>query len=127
LQVQANAQRVVEWIATLAPSDWQRIALRDSTQGRLEVEVVHRRVWLWNGKEKQAPHWHPIVRWEIASPQTLKYTLSNAEADLPTHRLAQMQAQWFWVERAFQEAKGPRATVVWPIIKCVNGALGTTT
>jgi len=105
LQAQTNAQRVDEWAATLAPSDWQRIALRDSTQGRLEVEVVHRRVWLWDGEEKQAHHWHLIVRREIDSPQTLKYTLSNAEAELPTHRLAQMQAQRFWVERAFQEAK----------------------
>jgi len=66
---------------------------------------VHRRVWLWDGEEKQAHHWHLIVRREIDSPQTLKYTLSNAEAELPTHRLAQMQAQRFWVERAFQEAK----------------------
>jgi len=71
----------------------------------LQVEVVHRRVWLWDGKEKQARHWHLVVRREIDSPQTLKYTLSNADADLTTHRLAQMQAQRFWVERAVQEAK----------------------
>ena len=105
LQARTNAQRVDEWIDTLAPSDWQRVMLRHSTQGRLEVEVVHRRVWLWDGKEKQARHWHLIVRREINSPQTLKYTLSNAHAHLPTRRLAQMQAQRFWVERAFQEAK----------------------
>jgi len=105
LQAQTPAQRVDEWIETLAPSDWQRVALRDSTEGRLEVEVVHRRVWLWDGKEKAARHWHLIVRREIGSPLTLKYTLSNAKAQLPTHRLAQMQAQRFWVERAFQEAK----------------------
>ena len=105
LQAQTNAQRVDEWIETLEPSDWQRVRLRDSTQGRLQVEVVHRRVWLWDGKEKQARHWHLIVRREIDSPQARKFTLSNADADLPTHRLAQMQAQRFWVERAFQEAK----------------------
>jgi len=105
LQAQTSPLRVDEWIATLGPEQWRRVALRDSTQGRLEVDVIHRRVWLWDGKEKQARHWHLIVRREIGSPQTLKYTLSNAEADLPTHRLAQMQAQRFWVERAFQEAK----------------------
>jgi len=105
LQAQSSAQRVDEWIQRLAPSDWQRAVLRESTQGRLEVEVVYRRVWLWDGKEKQAHHWHLIVRREIDSPQTLKFTLSNAQADLSTHRLAQMQAQRFWVERAFQEAK----------------------
>lgn len=100
LQAQTRPQRVDEWVVTVAPSQWKRVALRDSTEGRVEVEVVHRRVWLWDGMEKQARHWHLIV-----SPQTLKYTLSNADAELPTHRLAQMQAQRFWVERAFQEAK----------------------
>ena len=45
------------------------------------------------------------MRRELDSPQTLKYTLSNADADTPVHRLARMQAQRFWVERAFQEAK----------------------
>ena len=105
LQAQTSPHRADEWVDTLAPSDWQRVVLRDSTEGRLEVEVVHRRVWLWDGKEKQARHWHLIVRREIGSPQTLKYTLSNADPELPTHRLAQMQAQRFWVERTFQEAK----------------------
>jgi len=105
LQARTSPQRVDEWVATVAPSDWQRLALRDSTAGRLEVEVLHRRVWLWDGREKQARHWHLIVRREISSPQTLKYTLSNADDELTTPRLAQMQAQRFWVERAFQEAK----------------------
>jgi SRSO17 transposase len=105
LQAQTEAQRVDEWVAARAPSDWKPVELRDSTEGRLKVEVVHRRVWLWDGKEQQPRHWHLIVRREIDSPQTLKYTLCNAEAALSTHRLAQMQAQRFWVERAFQEAK----------------------
>lgn len=105
LQAQTSAQRVDEWVAGLAPSAWQRVVLRESTEGRLEVEVAHQRVWLWDGKEKQARCWHLIVRRELGSPETLKYTLSNASEDLPIDRLAQMQAQRFWVERAFQEAK----------------------
>jgi SRSO17 transposase len=105
LQAATEALRVDQWVADLPAEAWQRLALRDSTQGRLEVEVVHRRVWLWDGEEHQARHWHLIVRRELGSPQTLKYTLSNADADTPVHRLARMQAQRFWVERAFQEAK----------------------
>jgi hypothetical protein len=34
-----------------------------------------------------------VVRREIGSPETIKYTLSNAAADIPPERLAQMQAQ----------------------------------
>jgi hypothetical protein len=69
------------------------------------VDVLHRRVWLWDGHEAQARHWHLVVRREVGSPETIKYTLSNAAADTPPHRLAQMQAQRFWIERTFQEAK----------------------
>ena len=46
-----------------------------------------------------------IVRRELDSPDTIHYTLSNAPAETPTHRLAQMQAQRFWIERALQDAK----------------------
>ena len=35
-----------------------------------------------------------------------QYTLSNAAVDTPVLRLAQMQGQRYWVERAFEDAKG---------------------
>ena len=38
--------------------------------------------------------------------KTIKYSLSNAPADTPLLRLAQMQGQRYWVERAFEDAKG---------------------
>ena len=47
-----------------------------------------------------------IVRREVGSPNTIKYTLSNAPADTPLLRLAQMQGQRYWVERTFEDAKG---------------------
>ena len=81
------------------------MVVHDSTQGRLEVEVLHRRVWLWDGREAKAHHWHLIGRREAGSAPLLKYTLSNAAADTPVPALARMQAQRFWIERAFQEAK----------------------
>ena len=105
LRAHSPAERVDRWAAAQPPEAWQRVVLRESTAGRLEVEVLHRRVWLWDGHEAQARHWHLLVRREVGSPETIKYTLSNAAADTPPHRLAQMQAQRFWIERAFQEAK----------------------
>ena len=50
--------------------------------------------------------WHLIVRREVKSEKTIKYTLSNAPADTPILRLGQMQGQRYWVERAFEDAKG---------------------
>ena len=42
----------------------------------------------------------------MGSVKTIKYSLSNAPADTPRLQLAQMQGQRYWVERAFEDAKG---------------------
>jgi hypothetical protein len=80
--------------------------LRDSTRGQLRVDTAHRRIWVWDGQEAAARCWHLIVRREVGSPKTIKYTLSNAPADTSVLRLAQMQGQRYWVERTFEDAKG---------------------
>ena len=105
LKAQTKAIRVDKWAKEQQEGDWQRIVLRDTTKGKLIVEVLHQRVWLWDGKEEKAQHWHLVVRREIASPEKLKYSLSNANEDIATKRLAYMQAQRYWVERSFQNGK----------------------
>jgi hypothetical protein len=84
--------------------DWTRCVLRDCTRGQLQVDIAHRRVW--DGEEARARCWHLIVRREVKSVKTIKYSLSNAPADTPLLRLAQMQGDRYWVERAFEDAKG---------------------
>jgi len=105
LQAQSACSRVDQCVSEQPEAEWQRITLRDSSQGKLRVEILHRRVWLWDAKEAQAHQWHLLVRREIDSPQTLKYTLSNAPAEISAQRLAQMQAQRFWIERSLQDGK----------------------
>ena len=90
----------------IPPQDWTRCTLRDSTRGELRVDIATRRVWVWDGKEPQARCWHLIVRREVRSVKTIKYSVSNAPAHTPTLRLGQMQGQRYWVERAFEDAKG---------------------
>lgn len=104
-KAQTPGVRVEPWVAEQPPQAWSQVTLRDSTKGALSVEILHRRIWVWDGREAQAHHWHLIVRRELHSPETIKYTLSNADEHIPPHRLARMQAQRFWVERAFQDAK----------------------
>ena len=104
-QAQTTCSRVDQWLSEQQETDWQRMTLRDSSKGKLRVEIMHRRVWLWDGKEAQAHQWHLLVRREIDSPETIKYTLSNAQAETTAHRLAQMQAQRFWIERSLQDGK----------------------
>lgn len=49
--------------------------------------------------------WHLIARGEVNSPATLKYSVSNAPAQTSAANLTKMQAQCFWIEPAFQDAK----------------------
>jgi SRSO17 transposase len=90
----------------LRPDDWTRCELRDSTRGKLRVDIATRRVWLWDGDEETPRCWHLIVRREVCSVKTIKYSLSNAPAETPLLQLAQMQGQRYWVERTFEDSKG---------------------
>jgi hypothetical protein len=81
------------------------VTLRESTKGELQVDVRHRRVWLWDGEESDAHCWHLIVRREVNARDEIKYSLSNAPAATSLSRLAQMQGQRYWVERTFQDGK----------------------
>jgi SRSO17 transposase len=101
----AKAIEVRKWVKRQVESDWRQKTLRGTTQGKLIVEVLHRKVWLWDKHSPTANCWHLIVRREVNSPGTLKYSLSNAPAQTSATKLTKMQAQRFWIERAFQDAK----------------------
>jgi SRSO17 transposase len=104
-KAQTQSVRVDDWKKAQPEEAWQRYKLRDSTKGELVVEILHQRVWLWDKNGPNAHHWHLIVRRELNSPETCKYTLSNAPAETSTQQLAQMQGQRFWIERAFEDGK----------------------
>ena len=72
----------------------------------LQVDLARRRVWVWDGEESAARCWHLVVRREVGSPKTIKYSLCNAPAETPLLQLGQMQSQRYWVERTFEDAKG---------------------
>ena len=105
LVAQSEKIRVDAWAKAQPASAWKQLTLRGSTKGELRVEALHRRVWLWDGKEPQARHWHLVVRREVKVHDEIKYSLSNAPARTPSQRLVQMQGQRYWVERSFQDGK----------------------
>lgn len=105
LETNVPSIRVDRWKEEQPDEAWKPVKVRDSTRGELDVEVLHREVWLWDGKETEAHCWHLIVRREVNAHQEVKYTISNAAAETPVERLAEMQAQRYWVERAFQDGK----------------------
>jgi SRSO17 transposase len=105
LVTQSERMRVDEWASAQPESAWTAITLRDGAKGKLQVEALHQRVWLWDGKEAQGHHWTLIVRREVKRHDEIKYSLSNAPRHTGLQRLAQMQGQRYWIERSFQDGK----------------------
>lgn len=103
---QVEPERVDAWAAQQPLSAWKSTWIRHTTKGELHLEVLHREVWLWDGKEATARYWRVIATRVPGEPETLKFSLSNAALEIPASRLAQIQRQRYWIERAFQEAKG---------------------
>lgn len=105
LATQCDPIRVDKLTSGQPESEWQRTTVRETTRGQLNVDILHMRVWLWDGEEAEAHGWHLIVRREIAAREEIKYTLSNAPEETSTERLAFMQGQRYWVERSIQDGK----------------------
>lgn len=97
--------RVDKWVARQPKTAWQRLTIRDATKGKLQADFLFRRVWIWNKAEAKARCWHLVVRREEGAEETIKYSLSNAPEVITKRRLAFMQGQRFFVERALQDAK----------------------
>jgi len=96
---------VEQWAASQPDDAWQRISTRDSTKGRVVVNILTQRVWVWLDQKQSVRQWHLVVRRETDSQKTIKYSFSNAPAETTPERLAYMQGQRFFVERSFQDAK----------------------
>lgn len=80
----------------------REITVRATAKGPLRVRVWAARVWQHDGQCSRE-RWL-VVREEADGSR--KYSLGNPPADTSWERLAFMQAQRFWIERSFQDAKG---------------------
>jgi hypothetical protein len=105
-----KAIEVRQWLKEQPASAWCQKTLRNTTKGELIVEVLHRRIWLWDKQSPTAHCWHLIVRREVNSPGTVKYNLSNAPAQTSAAKLTKMLT----LER----------TKSWMSISCNNSELG---
>jgi SRSO17 transposase len=99
----AKAVSVKTLTAQFFTAEAREVAIRDATKGPLRGKLWVRAVWAWDGKSSTARPRLLIVRQDADG--TFKYSMSNAPADTPWERLAYMQAQRFWIERCFQDAK----------------------
>ncbi|MES2704965.1 MAG: IS701 family transposase [Verrucomicrobiota bacterium] len=99
----AGKHQVSQLTAAHFDRENRRLTMRETTQGPLQARLWVREVWLWAQGAPRARRRLLIVRREADG--THKYSLSNAPADTSWERLGRMQAQRFWIEQAFKEAK----------------------
>jgi SRSO17 transposase len=96
-----------QWAASRHKSMWKTISTRRGTKGKVTYRYLFGQVWVWNGVDDTRRLWHIVVRKNLKGDmETCKYSLSNAAPNTTQERLAFMQGQRYWVERAFQDAKG---------------------
>lgn len=99
----AKAEQVGTFTARYFSTEARKVTIRDATKGPLRAQVWVRPVWVWDGASPAARARLLVVRQEADG--TFRYSLSNAAAETAWERLAYMQAQRFWIERCFQDAK----------------------
>ena len=89
---------------SISSKAWRNYTLRDTTRGAIKVTACSRRVWLWDGRTKNAREWTAVCVKFAATGET-KWFVSNAPASTSLHVLLQRHSDRYWVERTFQDAK----------------------
>ena len=82
------------------------LKLRDTTRGALKVRALRIPVYVWDGVSSQAHRFFLLATRPAGSKDETKISLSNAPETIKLKTLAWMQLQRYWVERAFEDAKG---------------------
>ena len=84
---------------------WKLIKVRKTERGHKKVYFKAIKVWRRQNKLPcEKPLWLLISK-DIESNE-IKYSLCNASEDTSLDELAKMQSSRYWIERAFQDAKG---------------------
>lgn len=104
LKTRVPAIEVKKIVKQIDLSDFEKIEIRESTKGTLEVFAWRKRVWLWDGEENQAHSWWLIITKNLKDNE-IKAVISNADEKTGLKELVVIHAQRFWIERCFQDAK----------------------
>lgn len=95
--------RVDEWLSMVPETAWRRVVVRHTTKGRLAVEAIVRPVWV--RKANAFEQWRLFIRREVDNPEEIAFSITNAGSEVTIETLASMQAQRFFIEQVFRDAK----------------------
>ena len=94
-----------EVVAALPAEAWRRVPVAEGSQGPRMYEYAE--VWVWFSEEGlPGPRERLLVRRSLGQEPELKYHRSNAPAEVPLEKLAQVRATRWTIEEDIQSAKG---------------------
>jgi len=99
--------RLDDYMETLDEMAWVEEKIRKTAKGWLVLKIHKTNVWMRDTNTGEAFRQTLIITRTTDGTNKIKYSLSNGELDAYTHKeYAYFQAQRYWVERTFQDAKG---------------------
>lgn len=107
-QADREPLRLEQYCATIPEEGWERIKVRKTTTGWLKRKVHVATVWVWDKEEPQARQRTVVLTTSLSRRRMskVKYSLSNGTLDdYTSQEYAYFQAQRYWVERCFDDAK----------------------
>ena len=81
------------------------LKLRETSRGPLKVRALCVPVYVWDGKSSETKRYSLVATMTVGKNPEIKISLSNAPDTTDLKRLAWMQRQRYWVERAFEDGK----------------------
>jgi len=97
--------RVKDLKDQLGRNTWHRVFIRDTERKELWADIAGLRVFPSEENSLPGDECWLIIRKDIKDNE-IKYQLSNAPAETPIDRLAQMSGSRYWIERTFEDGKG---------------------
>ena len=92
--------------AKLPEDSWELVKIRKGEKGWLKRKVHVATVWVWDGEEEQARRRTVVISKTLGRKPKTKYSFSNGTLeDYTVQEYASFQAQRYWVERCFDDAK----------------------
>lgn len=98
---------VKEYAQGLTEKDFKSIKVRNTAKGKLKCQFHFGTVWIWDKQSSKARKRMLVIRKNSKKRKTeMKYALSNVSLEeFKAEEIAYMQAQRFFIEHAFKEAK----------------------
>jgi len=101
----AKSYEVKEVVELFKLSDQPVLKLRKTSRGPLKVRALRVPVYVWDGESSKAKRYDLVATKTMGKKPETKISLSNADGTIDLKRLAWMQHQRYWIERAFEDGK----------------------